>query len=150
MESVFIGVGILAVLTLVTLRQDYAAAGEQSAAGLAAVGDAFVALQEWTFNLGPALVVGVGNGCILGWIMYRSGLVPRRLAILGLIGGPLIIASGSAAVLGLIEPDGAAQNLSAIPEFFWELGLGIYLIVKGFQTPWSAPSNHDAVKGATR
>jgi hypothetical protein len=150
MESVFIGVGILAVLTLVTLRQDYAAAGEQSAAGLAAVGDAFVALQEWTFNLGPAFVVGVGNGCILGWIMYRSGLVPRRLAILGLIGGPLIIASGSAAVLGLIEPDGAAQNLSAIPEFFWELGLGIYLIVKGFQTPASAPSNHDAAKSATR
>jgi hypothetical protein len=82
--------------------------------------------------------------------MYRSGLVPRRLAILGLIGGPLIIASGSAAVLGLIEPDGAAQNLSAIPEFFWELGLGIYLIVKGFQTPASAPSNHDAAKSATR
>jgi len=150
MESVFIGVGILAVLTLVTLRQDYAAADEQSAAGLAAVGDAFVALQEWTFNLGPAFVVGVGNGCILGWIMYRSGLVPRRLAVLGLIGGPLIIASGSAAVLGLIEPDGAVQNLSAIPEFFWELGLGIYLIVKGFQTPPSAPSNDDAVKGATR
>ncbi|WP_203935041.1 DUF4386 domain-containing protein [Virgisporangium ochraceum] len=150
MESVFIGVGILAVLTLVTLRQDYAAAGEQSAAGLAAVGDAFVALQQWTFNLGPAFVVGVGNGCILGWIMYRSGLVPRRLAILGLIGGPLIIASGSAAVLGLIEPGGAAQNLSATPEFFWELILGIYLIVKGFQTPPSASSEQDAVKDASR
>jgi hypothetical protein len=150
MESVFIGVGILAVLTLVTLRQDYAAAGEQSAAGLSVVGDAFVALQQWTFNLGPAFVVGVGNGCILGWIMYRSGLVPRRLAILGLIGGPLIIASGSAAVLGLIEPGGAAQNLSAIPEFFWELGLGIYLIVKGFRTPLSASSEQDAVKAASR
>ena len=68
-------------------------------------------------------------------MMFRTGLVPRRLAVLGLIGGPLIVASGSAAVLGLIEPGGAVQTLSAAPEFFWELGLGIYLIVKGFKTP---------------
>jgi hypothetical protein len=135
MESVFIAVGILAVLTVVTLRKDYAAAGDQSAAGLAAVGDAFLAMQEWTFNLGPALVVGVGNGCILGWMMFRTGLVPRRLAVLGLIGGPLLIVSGSAAILHLIEPGGAVQNLSAAPEFFWELLLGIYLIAKGFKTP---------------
>ena len=123
------------VLTVVTLRQDYAAADDQSATGLAAVGDGFLAMQEWTFNLGPAFVVGVGNGCILGWMMYRTGLVPRRLAMFGLVGGPLIIVTGSAAILGLIEPGGAVQQLSAAPEFIWELGLGIYLIVKGFKTP---------------
>lgn len=144
MESVFIGVGILSVLTVVTLRQDYA--DSTSTAGLTVVGDAFLAMQQWTFNLGPAFVVGVGNGLILGFIMYRTGLVPRRLAVLGLIGGPLIIASGSAAVLGLIEPGGALQSLSAAPEFFWELGLGIYLIVKGFKTP----ASHDATAGAVQ
>jgi hypothetical protein len=137
MESVFIGVGILAVLTVVTMRQDYTGADEQSAAGLAAVGDAFLVMWEWTFNLGPMFVVGVGNGCILGWMMFRSGLVPRRLSVLGLIGGPLIVASGSAAVLGLIEPGGAFQQLTCVPEFFWELGFGIYLVVKGFKTPTS-------------
>jgi hypothetical protein len=135
MESVFIGVGILSVLTVVTLRQDYASADAASSSGLSAVGDAFLTLQQWTFNLGPAFVVGVGNGLVLGFIMYRTGLVPRRLAVLGLIGGPLIVATGSAAILGLIEPGGAVQQLSAAPEFFWELGLGIYLIVKGFKTP---------------
>jgi hypothetical protein len=140
MESVFIAVGILAVLTVVTLRQDYAAA----------VGDAFLTMQQWTFNLGPALVVGVGNGCILGWMMFRTGLVPRRLAMLGLIGGPLIIASGSAAVLHLIEPGGAIQNLSAAPEFFWELGLGIYLIVKGFKTPSADVQSSTAQPAVTR
>lgn len=150
MESVFIGAGILAVLTLVTLRQDYAAAGEQSAAGLAAVGDAFLVMQEWTFNLGPAFVVGVGNGCILGWMMFRSNLVPRRLAVLGLIGGPLIVASGSAAVLGLIEPGGAAQQLTAAPEFFWELGLGIYLVVKGFKTRGADVQGTTGQPAATR
>jgi hypothetical protein len=92
-------------------------------------------MQEWTFNLGPAFVVGVGNGCILGWMMWRTGLVPRRLSMFGLVGGPLIIATGSAAVLGLIEAGGTVQLLSAAPEFIWELGLGIYLIVRGFKTP---------------
>lgn len=145
MESVFIGVGILAVLTVVTLRQDYAAADEQSAAGLAAVGDAFLVMQEWTFNLGPTFVVGVGNGLVLGWMMFRSGLVPRGLAVLGLIGGTCIVATGSAAVLGWIEPGGVIQNLSAAPEFLWELGLGIYLIVKGFKTPGA---DADAAVGA--
>jgi hypothetical protein len=145
MESVFIGVGILSVLTVVTLRQDYAGTDGADAAGLTAVGDALIALQEWTFALGPSFVVGVGNGCILGYIMYRTGLVPRRLAMLGLIGGPLIILSGSAAMMGFIELDGTLQVLAAIPEFFWELGLGIYLIVKGFK---SSPSTAGMV--ATR
>jgi hypothetical protein len=139
MESVFIGVGILSVLVLVTLRQDYVSTDGAAAAGLTAVGDAFVALQEWTFCLGPGFVVGVGNGLILGYVMYRTGLVPRRLAMLGLIGGPLIVLSGSAAMMGFIELDGTWQTLAAVPEFFWELGLGIYLIVKGFKpTPSTA------------
>lgn len=131
MESVFIAVGVLAVLTTVTLRQDYAETAD--AAGLAVVGDALVALQEWTFNLGPGIVVGVGNGMILGYLMYRSGLVPRRMAMLGLVGGPLICLSGAAVVLGVIEAGSAWHNLAVVPEFFWELSLGIYLVVKGFR-----------------
>jgi hypothetical protein len=133
MECVFIGVGILSVLTIVSLRQDYSATGDSAAAGLPVVGDALVALQEWTFAVGPGFVVGVGNGLILGYIMYRTGLVPRRLASLGLIGGPLIILSGGAAMTGIIEAGSIWQTLPAAPEFFWELGLGLYLIVKGFR-----------------
>ena len=78
-------------------------------------------------------MVGVGNGVILGYLMYRSRLVPRKLAVLGLVGGPLIILSGAAAMVGIIELDGTWQVLAAVPEFFWELGLGIYLVVKGFK-----------------
>jgi hypothetical protein len=133
MESVFIAVGVLSVLTVVTLRQSHAGADAGAAAGLTVTGDAFLRLQEWTFGLGPSFVVGVGNGVILGYLMYRSRLVPRGLAVLGLVGGPLIILSGAAAMVGIIELDGTWQILSAIPEFFWELGLGIYLVVKGFK-----------------
>jgi len=128
-ECVFIALGILSLLTVVTLRQE--AAGTD-AASLVAVGQSLVALHGWTFVLGPGFVVGLGNGLILGYLMYRSALVPRGMAVLGLIGGPLIIASGAAVVLGVIEAGGVWQSIAAIPEFFWELSLGIWLIVRGF------------------
>jgi hypothetical protein len=133
MESVFIGVGILSVLTIVTLRQDFAGATGAESAALTTVGDALVTLQEWTFQLGPGFVVGVGNGLLLGYLMYRSGLVPRGMAVLGLVGGPLLCVAGAAVMLGVIEAGSAWQMVATIPEFFWELSLGVYLIVKGFK-----------------
>ena len=132
-ECVFIGVGILSVLTIVTLRQDFSGAGDADSAALLTVGHALVTLQEWTFLLGPGFVVGVGNGLILGYLLYRSGLVPRGMAVLGLVGGPLICVSGAAVLLGFIEAGSAWQLTASIPEFFWELSLGVYLIGKGFK-----------------
>jgi hypothetical protein len=133
MECVFISVGILSVLTIVTLRQDFAGASGPEATALAPIGSALVTLQEWTFNLGPGFVVGVGNGLLLGYLMYRSRLVPRGMAWLGLVGGPLICLSGAAVIMGVIEAGSAWQAVATIPEFFWELSLGVYLIVKGFK-----------------
>ncbi|HZB96288.1 MAG TPA: DUF4386 domain-containing protein, partial [Herpetosiphonaceae bacterium] len=92
-ESAFIAVGILSLVTVVTLRQH---AGGADAATLTLVGQALVAIHDWTFLLGPNFVVGVGNGLMLGYMMYRSALVPRPMAVLGLIGGPLLCASGIA------------------------------------------------------
>jgi Domain of unknown function (DUF4386) len=129
-ESAFIAVGILSVLAVVTLRQDVGASGGSS---LVDVGRSLVAIHDWTFLLGPGWVVGVGNGLILGYLMYRSGLVPRGMAMLGLIGGPLIILSGTAIMFNLFEPGSGPQVIATVPEFFWELSLGIYLIVKGFR-----------------
>jgi hypothetical protein len=132
MECTFIAVGILSMLALVTLREDLAGANTDPAT-LDAVGRSLVAIKDWTFALGPGFVVGVGNGLILGYLMYRSGLVPRRLTMLGLIGGPLICVSGVAVLFGAIDQGSAWQGLATIPEFFWELLLGIYLTVKGFK-----------------
>ena len=133
MESVFIAVGILSVLTLVTLRQDFSGASDAESGSLMMVGNALGALHGWTFQLGPGFVVGVGNGLLLGYMMYRSGLVPRGLAVLGLVGGPLICVSGAAVMFGVIDAGSAWQLVATIPEFFWELGFGVYLIVKGFK-----------------
>ena len=129
-ESAFILVGILSVLAVVTLRQEAAGA---DAGTLITAGKSLVAVHDWTFLLGPGFVVGIGNGLLLGYLMYRSGLVPRRMTMLGLIGGPLIILSGIGVLFGLFDAGSSPQVLATVPEFFWELSLGIYLIVKGFK-----------------
>ena len=124
-ESAFIGIGIVAVLGVVSLR------GDDPAAGSLAV--SLAQLKDGTFLLGPGLVVGIGNGLILGYLMYRSGLVPRPMALLGLIGGPLLFAGSLGVLFGLFEMGGAAQSLTVLPEFVWEVSLGVYLAVKGFR-----------------
>jgi Domain of unknown function (DUF4386) len=139
-ECVFIAVGILSLLTVVTLRQEAAAGAD--AASLLTAGESLVALHAWTRLLGPGFVVGVGNGLILGYLMYKSRLVPRSMAVLGLIGGPLIIASGVGVLLGVIEEGGAVQGIATIREIFWELSLGIWPIVRGFDPSAIARLEH--------
>ena len=128
-ECLFIAVGLLSLLTVVALRQMATGADTGS---LVLVGQSLVALHNWTFLLGPGFVVGIGNGLMLGYLMYRSALVPRGMAVLGLIGGPLVTASGTAILLGVIEAGSGWQVIATIPEFIWELLLGIWPIVKGF------------------
>jgi len=140
-ECTFIAVGILSLLSIVTLRQE-AAGGD--AASLVTAGKSLVALHDWTFLIGPGFFVGVGNGLMLGYLMYRSALVPRGMALLGLIGGPLVIASGVAILFGVIEAGGVWQGISTIPEFFWELSLGIWLIVRGFNPSAIARLQHES------
>ena len=68
--------------------------------------------------------------------MYRSGLVPRAACWLGLIGGPLIIVSGTAVMFTGNDPSStlrSLQGIATIPEFLWELFLGIYCTFKGFR-----------------
>jgi hypothetical protein len=130
-ESAFIAVGLLIVLSMVTLRQEAAAAGAD-ATSLLAVGQSLVALQKWTFLLGPGFVVGIGNGLILGYLMYTSRLIPRGMAILGLIAGPVLLARFVGILFGVFEPGSVLGGLMGVPEFIWELAFGIWLIVRGF------------------
>ena len=65
--------------------------------------------------------------------MYRSGLVPRGMAILGLIGGTVLLIGGTAALFDVVDKDSGLKALAALPEAAWELSLGIYLMVKGFK-----------------
>lgn len=89
-ESVFILVGLISIVSIVTVTNSLAGATGAAAAALTAQGSLLVSNYEWAFLFGPGLVVGFGNGLVLGYLMYRSGLVPRRMAMLGLVGGPML------------------------------------------------------------
>jgi hypothetical protein len=123
-ESVFIAMGIVLVLGVVSLRQN-----SPDAADLAA---SLGALRDWTFLFGPGLVVPFGNGLLLGYLMYASGLIPRPLALLGLIAGPVLLVGNLGVLFGLWEVTGLV-GLFVLPEFMWELLLGIYAAVWGFK-----------------
>ncbi len=129
MESVFIAMGIIAVLALGTLRLQ---AGDADPAALTVVWQALVAVHDWTFKMGPGVVVGFGNGIILGYMMWKTRLLPRFLSILGLVGGPALLAGSAGVMLGYFEFGSTVHSLSVAPEFFWELLLGIWLLVRGF------------------
>jgi hypothetical protein len=135
-ECTFILVGLLALLTIVTLRQQ--APGTD--ATLETIGASLLATHNWTFLLGPGFVDGIGTGIILGWLMFRTGLVGRRMALVGLVGGAMLATSGVAVLLGIIPQGGAVQGILTIPEIIWEAFLGLYLLFKDFKpSPVLAP-----------
>jgi Domain of unknown function (DUF4386) len=147
-ECTFILVGIVCVLGIITLRNQVAGATEGTVAYTLA------AVKDWTFLLGPGWVVGWGNGLVLGYMMFRSGLVPRNACWLGLIGGPLVIATGTAIMFGGNHPSGTlhgVQGIATIPEAAWELFLGLYCTVKGFRvdSPILQPGARAERAGAT-
>src|SRR3954452_20489356 len=86
-ESTIIAVGAISLLSVVTLHRD----GAADSGALLVQAQSLVAIHDWTFLFGPGFCVGVGNGIILGCLMWKTQLMPRRLALLGLVGGPLIL-----------------------------------------------------------
>jgi hypothetical protein len=124
-ESTFIAMGIIFVLGVVGLRHDLPGA-EDAAFTLAA-------LKDWTFLFGPGLIVPWGNGLILGYLMYKSGLVPRRMAWFGLIGGPLLLFGSFGVLFDWWDAGSTIPSLAVIPEIIWEAFLGIYCAIWGFR-----------------
>ncbi|KOU16643.1 hypothetical protein ADK52_33160 [Streptomyces sp. WM6372] len=131
LEAAVILVGTISVLSVVTLRRESAAAPGEGGASLLTAADTLVAVHDWTFLIGPNFVLGA-NTLVLAGLMYRSRLVPRPLAVLGLVGGALICASATAVLFGVYEQVSVAGSLAALPVFAWEVGLAVRLLAKGF------------------
>jgi uncharacterized protein DUF4386 len=134
MESVFAAIGIMSMLSVVSVIDGLGGANGIGAAALDAQGNSLVHTYEWAFEWGPGLVAGIGNGLILGYLMYRSALVPPRLALLGLVGGSLLILSFGMILGGVYKNGEGPSGLLTLPEAAWELSLGIYCAWKGFRT----------------
>jgi hypothetical protein len=144
-EAAVIVIGVVSILSVVTLRQAGATGAE--AASLVTTGRALVAIRDWTFLLGPSLIPGL-NALLLGYLMYRSRLVPRVIPTLGLIGGPLLISSAVGTMFGVNDAVSVWSGVALLPIFFWELFLGLWMTFKGFQR--SAPLMVEAAAHAAR
>ncbi len=141
MESVFIAIGLVAIVAVIDVNDAWLGASGAAATALEANGNTLVSIYDWAFQFGPGLVVGFGNGLLLGYLMYRSGLVPPRMALLGLIGGPLLILSFVLILFGAFENGSGPSALMTLPEAAWELSLGIYCAWKGFRpSPLADPT----------
>ncbi|WP_433502672.1 DUF4386 domain-containing protein [Pseudonocardia halophobica] len=127
-EAALILVGVVALLTLLAVR---GTAGADPAA-LIPTGQALVAVYDKAFLLSQSLAP-VFNALCLGYVLYRSRLVPRILPVIGLVGAPMLLASDIAILFGLYDRAAPIAALLALPIAAWEFSLGVYLLVKGFR-----------------
>jgi hypothetical protein len=135
LEACTIFAGVAFLLSVVTLRQEGAGVD-----GLF-ISRALVALYDRIFLLGQSFMPVV-NALLLGYLLYKSRLVPRVLPLIGFIGAALLIAADIAVMFGLIGQRSSSTALAAIPIALWEFSLGIYLLIKGFKpSPRNLPSN---------
>lgn len=152
-ESTIISVGIVSLLAVVTMRRDLAGGGTDVGT-LVIVGKSLVAIHKWTFLLGPGYCAGIENGLILGYLMYRSGLVPRPIAVLGLIGGTLAFSAGTAELFQVFPQVSTTAFILTLPEALFEAAIGIWLTFKGFRpSPITAaitrPAGNSVAAGPT-
>ena len=126
LEAAMIFIGAFSLLAVVALRKSGVGAAElPTAHGL-------ISLHDWTFVLGQGLMPAV-NAVLLGYVLYRSRLVPRILPVIGFIGVPLLLASATLTMVGTISYSSGLRGLLTLPIAFWELALGVYLTFKGFR-----------------
>jgi len=130
LEATMIFVGVLSVLSLVTLHDAGTSAAQ--AGSLLTTGHSLVGLHDWTFLLGPGIMPAINALCI-GTVMYRTGLVPRIIPKIGLIGAPLLLASSLATLFGGFDQVSAWAMLAALPIAAWEFSFGVWMTFKGFR-----------------
>jgi hypothetical protein len=129
MESVLIVVGVLSLISVVGLRQDVGG-GEDGA--LVDVARSLLAVHDQTALLGPQFCAGLGNGILLGFLMWRSRLLPRPMVLIGLVGGPLALLAGVGVLLGAWSIHAGLPVALTAPEALWEFSLSVWLLIKGF------------------
>lgn len=129
-EAAVMVIGVMALLAIVSLRQE-GAVGSSDAAALTAVGQLLVDIRDHAARLGPGLAPAL-NALCFGYALYASRLVPRIIPALGLIGAPLLLASVFGRMLGLHGDQSVFAAIALAPIFFWELSIGLWMTFKGF------------------
>lgn len=131
LEVVFIMVGIVSVLALLTLSQLYTSAPAPDTATFETIGGILKAVHDWTFMLGPNFMLGI-NTFIYSYVFYQTRLVPGKLAAFGMVGAICILIAAILELFGVILQISTWGVLLAIPVFAFEMILAVWLIRKGF------------------
>jgi Domain of unknown function (DUF4386) len=141
LEAAIIVVGIISLLSVVTLSQEFTETADPNVPSFLTAGSLLVAVHNWTFLFGPQLTLGAST-LMLAYLLYKSRLVPRFIPVLGLIGGPLIFVSAVAILFGLYDQLSIVGSIASIPVAVWEMALAGWLIVKGFNSHVIASFQH--------
>ncbi len=131
LEAVVITVGVIAILSLLTLSQDFVASAAPDASAFYASGALLHAVYKWTSMVGPLLWLGV-NTLMYSSLLFKSRLVPRPLAVMGLTGATLVFGYGLLVMFGVTVQGSAPWMLLVLPIAVYEMILAGWLIVKGF------------------
>ncbi|MRN52550.1 DUF4386 family protein [Paenibacillus sp. LC-T2] len=131
LEAIAITVGIISVLSLLTLSQKFVSAGALDIASFQASGTLLKAIHDWTFLLGPNFMLGI-NTMMCSYLLYRSKLIPRFISVMGLSGATLIFIASILEMFGIILQLSIWGAVLAIPIALYEMTLAVWLIVKGF------------------
>lgn len=131
-EAAVILIGVVALLTVVALRQDVAGTASTDSTSLATTGHALVAARNWTFLLGPGFMASL-NAVLFGTLLYRSRLVPRLIPTVGLVGAPVLLTANLLTFAGITTQTGSPTLLATLPIAAWELSVGFYLAFRGFR-----------------
>ncbi|TFG56593.1 MAG: DUF4386 domain-containing protein [Methanomassiliicoccus sp.] len=132
-EAIFIIVGTICLLGMLTLGQDYAA-GHLDQASSGSIGALLISIRDGAFLFGTLIFLGLG-GLTLNYVLYRSMLVPRWLSAWGIIGGVGILIYGTMGLFGTDTASFDATTLLAAPIAVQEMVFASWLIIKGFNTP---------------
>ncbi|AXI10375.1 DUF4386 family protein [Oceanobacillus sp. 143] len=130
MEAVFISVGVVSILSLLQLSM-YVEAGSIASENLHAAGLMLQSFHRWIMVLGPNLMLGL-NTIMYSYLLFRTGLVPKPLAVFGMGTAVMVFISGLLDMFGIIDSLSAVKGLTALPVGVYEMSLAVWLIVKGF------------------
>jgi uncharacterized protein DUF4386 len=132
LEAAMIFTGVLSLLTLVHLREGSGTAAGLDKSSLVTTGASLVSVYNGTMLIGQTLMPCL-SAVLVGTLMYRSGLVPRAIPLLGLVGAPLLLSATIAVFFGVIGPQATWPVIATLPVAVWELSLGLWMTFKGFK-----------------
>ena len=132
-EGIIFIVGVISLLSLVTLSQEFVKAGAPDASYFQSSGTLLLAVRDWGGHMIGSIVLGLG-ALILYFVLYQSKLVPRWLSVWGLIGAPLALVEGLLSMFGVVDPFSTTAVLLNAPIGVNEMVLAVWLIVKGFNS----------------